>query len=53
MGLGLWEASIIVGVHGGEVDFSSTPFPKQGKDAYRVSVWMELPLSRPWGRELV
>jgi signal transduction histidine kinase len=47
MGLGLWEANIIARVHGGEVNFSTTEFPKRGKDAFLVSVWLELLFKRP------
>lgn len=47
MGLGLWEANIIARVHGGEVNFSTTEFPKRGKNAFLVSVWLELLFKRP------
>jgi signal transduction histidine kinase len=46
MGLGLWEANIIARVHGGEVNFSATEFPQRGKNAFRVSVWLELLFKR-------
>jgi K+-sensing histidine kinase KdpD len=44
-GFGLWEASVIARAHGGEIDFTCDRYPRL-RDAYRVSVWMTVPLKR-------
>lgn len=43
MGIGLWEANLIIENHGGSLDFASTRHPHE--QAHIVRVWVEIPLS--------
>lgn len=45
-GLGLWEANRIAMNHEGKLDFWSVREPRYGENAFRVRVWIDVPLRR-------